>query len=69
MQTPAIGHKKIVEPKRRKRHYSYDENVNEAAKLISDEPVDVEHEVPAEENPSEQGVGPQDKPPPSPFEE
>lgn len=68
MQVPSVGHRKI-EPKRRRRHYSYDESVNEAAKLINDEPVDVEHEVPAEENPSEQGVEPQDKSSSPPFEE
>jgi hypothetical protein len=37
-------------PKRRQKHYSYDESVNEPAKLIEDEPVETEEEVPAEEN-------------------
>ncbi len=37
-------------PKRRQKHYSYDESVNEPAKLIEDEPVEIEEEVPAEEN-------------------
>jgi hypothetical protein len=37
-------------PKRRQRHYSYDESVDEPPKLIEDEPVEIEEEVPAEEN-------------------
>jgi hypothetical protein len=52
------------EPKRRQRHYSYDESVNESAKLIEDEPVDIEHKAPADENQSEQSVEPDET---SPF--
>lgn len=37
-------------PKRRQKHYSYNESVDESAKLIEDEPVDIEKAVPAEEN-------------------
>lgn len=37
-------------PKRRQRHYSYDESVNEPAKLIEDEPAEIEEETPADEN-------------------
>lgn len=37
-------------PKRRQRHYSYDESVDEPAKLLEDEPVEIEEERPAEEN-------------------
>ncbi len=37
-------------PKRRQKHYSYNESVDESTKLIEDEPVDVEKAVPAEEN-------------------
>jgi len=36
-------------PRRRQRHYSYDESLDEAATLIADEPVEIEHEAPAEE--------------------
>jgi hypothetical protein len=39
-----------IGPKRRERHYSHDESVNEPAKLIEDEPVEIEQENPAEEN-------------------
>ena len=34
-------------PKRRERHHSYDESVDEPAKLIEDEPVEIEEESPA----------------------
>ena len=37
-------------PKRRQKHYSYNECVDESAKLIEVEPVDIEKAVPAEEN-------------------
>lgn len=39
-------------PKGRQRHHSYDESLDEPAKLIEDEPVEIEEEVPAEENES-----------------
>jgi hypothetical protein len=43
-------------PKRRRKHYSYDESVDEPAKVIADEPVEIERETPAEENePVERG--------------
>lgn len=38
-----------TDPKRRQRHYSYNENVDEPPKLIEDEPVEIEEERPAEE--------------------
>ena len=37
-------------PKRREKHYAYDESVDEPAQLLEDKPVDVEEAVPAEEN-------------------
>jgi hypothetical protein len=56
-------------PKRRQKHYSYDESVNEAAKLIDDEPADVEEEVPAEENEPLQRVEDDTAPDTPAFEE
>ena len=47
--TSAAAGRAIV-PRRRLRHYSYNESVDEPAKLIADEPVEVEQEAPAEEN-------------------
>jgi hypothetical protein len=49
-------------PKRRDRHYSYDESVDEPAKLIEDEPVEIEEEVPAEENEPVESIKNSDKP-------
>ncbi len=43
-------------PKRRQKHYSYNESVDESTKLVEDEPVDVEKAVPAEENEPLQGI-------------
>ncbi len=45
----------------RQRHYSYDENVDEPAKLIEDEATEIEHEVPAGENESIEGQQDQEK--------
>jgi len=37
-------------PKRREKHHSYDESIDEPAELLEDEPVDIEAAIPAEEN-------------------
>ena len=47
---------------RRRRHYSYDESLDEPAKLIADEPVEVERETPAEENETVESVEPSEPP-------
>ncbi len=44
-------------PKRQQKHYSYNESVDESAELITNEPVEVEKESPAEENESIENVG------------
>jgi len=50
-------------PKRRAKHLSYDESVDEAPALIESEPVDVEGAVPAGENDAvEQVEQPDDAP-------
>lgn len=41
---------------RRDKHYSYDESVDEPGRLIDDEPVEIEAEVPADENDPEERV-------------
>jgi len=58
-----------VVPKRRQRHYSYDESVDEPARLIADEPVEIEAEIPAEENQPEERSEQEDKSAPPVFEE
>ena len=62
-------HMTFVGPKTRDRHYSYDESLDEAPKLIEQEAVEVEEAVPAEENESVERDG-EDKKPDSPaFED
>ena len=56
MKVDTVATERSIVPKRRHKHYSYDESVNEAGKLIADEPVDIEREVPAEENESVEGT-------------
>ena len=56
-------------PRKKDKHLSYDESVDEDAKLIDAEPVEVEAEVPAEENEPIEGTTQNDKPPPPAFEE
>ncbi len=56
-------------PKQRRQHYSFDENVDEPAKLIDDEATEIEHEVPADENESIEGHQDQEKHEPPAFEE
>ncbi len=56
-------------PKRRQKHYAYDESVNEPATLIEDEPVDIEEAAPAEENEPVESIEKDTVPDPSAFEE
>jgi hypothetical protein len=56
-------------PKQRQQHYSYDENVDEPAKLIEDEATEIEQEVPANENESIEGQQDKEKHEPPAFEE
>jgi hypothetical protein len=56
-------------PKQRQQHYSYDENVDEPAKLIEDEATEIEHEVPADENESIEGQQSQERRESPAFEE
>ena len=37
-------------PKKRPQHYSYDENVDEPAKLLEQESVEIEAEIPSEDS-------------------
>ena len=56
-------------PPRKRRRRSYDESLDEPAKLISDEPVDVEKEAPAEENEPVERPEPENTPIPPAFED
>jgi hypothetical protein len=65
------AHSKMVEaiPKKRQTHHSYDESVDEPARLIEDEPAEVEAEVPAEENEPVERIEQEDTAIPPSFEE
>lgn len=69
MHAPASGKKAETIPKKRQRHHSYDESVDEPGKLIENEPVEVEAEVPSEENEPVERIEKEDEPEPPVFEE
>jgi hypothetical protein len=69
MNAQSRSEKNRAGPRKRDKHLSYDESVDEDAKLIDAEPVEVEAEVPAEENEPIEGTTQNDKPPPPAFEE
>ena len=56
-------------PKKRDRHHSYDESLDEPPKLIEDESVEIEEAVPAEENPSVENGDEKKEPDSAAFEE
>jgi hypothetical protein len=43
-------------PKKRQKHHSFDESVDEPAKLLDEEAVDVEEATPLEDNESVEGA-------------
>jgi hypothetical protein len=57
-----------VVPKKRPRHHSYDESVDEPAKLLEQEAVEIEKETPSEDTPAIERLEPEDREPVS-FEE
>lgn len=69
MQPTARDKKVKIIPKNRQQHYSRDESVNEPAKLIKDEPVEAEAEVPVEENKPVERTQPEDRSDPHAFNE
>jgi hypothetical protein len=69
MRLPATGKKARTIPLKRQKHHSYDESVDEPAKLIEGEPVEVEAEVPAEENEPVERNEQDEQPGPPAFEE
>jgi|BarGraIncu01122A_1022018.scaffolds.fasta_scaffold202989_2 hypothetical protein len=69
MQITAENHSSTVGPKQREKHHSYNENVDEPAKLIDDEAVEVEREVPLDGNEPVERVEEDDTSKPPAFEE
>ena len=60
---------RVSNPKGPKQRHSYNENVDEPAKLIDDEAAEVEREVPAEPNEPVQRVEDDDTYKPPAFED
>jgi hypothetical protein len=58
-----------IVPKKRKRGYGYEEDVNEAPQVVENEPVEVEQEVPDEPNLPIQSDLPTETPNMAAFEE
>ncbi len=68
MKTVIDGRYSRTIPKQRQKHHSYDESVDEPAKLIEDEPVDIEEAVPLEENEPVEGTDEKNDEQPPAFE-
>ena len=58
-----------IGPGRRKKHYSYAEDLDEPSNLIEDEPVEIEKGAPSEENDSVEGIDENNKSDSPAFEE
>ena len=66
----SIGIPSVGEPPRLgSRRGSYSEQTDEAAKLLEEEPVEVERELPAEDNSAIEDTEPHHRPPSPLFEE
>ena len=69
MQTAAQSDGGHSGPKRPAKHVSHNENVDEPAKLIDEESVEIEREAPSEGNDPVEGTDDRKSPPPPAFEE
>ena len=69
MPIAAEHHTRTVGPKQPEKRHSHNENVDEPAKLIDDEAVEVEREVPSEGNEPVERVEEDDTSKPPAFEE
>ena len=57
------------DPKRRRKHLSYNESVDEATGLLESEPVDIEEALPSEPNEPVESIDEKVKPGAPAFEE
>ena len=55
--TFSVDRRSRVVPRKRPKHHSYDESVDEPAKLLEQEPVEIEEEIPAEAHGAPISVG------------
>jgi hypothetical protein len=69
MQITAENHSSTIGPKQREKHHSHNENVDEPAKLIDEEAVEIERELPLEDNEPVESIEDDDTSKPPAFEE
>jgi hypothetical protein len=69
MTTTILSRTSKMGPKQRQKHYPYNENLDEPAKLIDEEAVEIERNIPAEENESVEGIEKSDESNSPEFEE
>ena len=60
MKTANAGSRTLIVPKKRQRHHSYDESVDEPGKLLEQEAVETEKETPAEDTEAVEKLEPED---------
>ena len=69
LETEITNEMARVGPRQGNRKLPYDESLDESAKLIAEEPVEIEAEVPAEENQSVERIDEGDRFVPPMFDE
>ena len=68
MEMAIGGNDNRVVPRKRQRHHSYDEGLDEPGKLLEQEAVEIEREIPAEDSEAIERIEPEGNDAPS-FEE
>lgn len=61
MGAPGNGREARLIPKKRPRHHSYDESVDEPATLLEQEAVEIEKETPSEDSAAIETFDPDDR--------
>jgi hypothetical protein len=69
MPITAENRRRTIGPKQREKHHSYDESVDKPAKLIDDETVEIEREVPIDDNEPVETIERENASKPPAFEE
>ena len=69
MRQSIAAYPSVDPPRRRGNRSSYAEQTDEASKLLESEPVEVERELPAEDNSPVERIEPHGRPPPPLFED
>jgi hypothetical protein len=69
MQITAENHSSTIGPKQREKHQPHNKNVDEPAKLIDEEAVEIERELPLDDNEPIESIEDDDTSTPPAFEE